>query len=559
MAVAVIGSGIAALACTKALLSRGVPVTVIDAGMTLGAERAAVVHRMQSTTPANWSAADVERVSENPSLYNGHVPHKLAFGSDYIYAHSHPAAPVSGNHHASPTLAFGGYGNVWGAAVLPPDPNDIKTWPIPHEDLERSYQAVFEWLPISGADDGLARAFPLHTKRALPVRICPQTAALLQDLDRMRHSDTLHGQARLAVSAAECRYCGQCLSGCVYGAIFNPADVFQQLVSNGQIDYQRGWVVKTVKENGRNVRVTARRLESSERHDFFFDQVFVAAGTINSTRIVLESLDYFGRPVLFKESQKFVVPLLRLPGAPIAWPQSITLPAVFLEMKLPALGGHWMHMQISATNDFVLRRLRMANGGWRAKLLNPLARRLMAVLCGLHSDHAGGLRATLVRPTENGDASLQLNETGLRRTNMHAKSHCNLLARLHRAFEASYRQLRRWRYRQDPRTTLAARCRCVLTQITPWKVTYSADRRAGGAFTSSIRRSCLPFQPRPPHFHLLRTHIELHRHARYSEKRHGDLDRIGAAFSNNDAGSVALPSLSALAMALLASSCAFGS
>ena len=46
---------------------------------------------------------------------------------------------------------------------------------------------------------------------------------------------------------------------------------------------------------------------------FLEDRVFVGAGAIGSTRLMLESMHLHGEPCVLKQSHKFVLPLLRRP------------------------------------------------------------------------------------------------------------------------------------------------------------------------------------------------------------------------------------------------------
>src|SRR5712671_3009558 len=81
----VIGSGPAGVSATHALLARGEPVTMVDAGLTLEPEREAVIGRMRQQTPAEWSADDVARIKEGMDAGASGVVLKRLFGSDFVY------------------------------------------------------------------------------------------------------------------------------------------------------------------------------------------------------------------------------------------------------------------------------------------------------------------------------------------------------------------------------------------------------------------------------------------------------------------------------------------
>lgn len=421
MRVAVIGSGPAGVACAKALVRRGLKVTVLDAGETVDEPRLAAIARLRQADRLRSTPEDLALLTANPTVRSGGVPRKLAFGSDFIYAYGRDAAPAVGPMAGIwPTFARGGYGVAWGGAMLPADDGDMQAWPIRRGDLEAAYRRVLSDLPLSAVEDGLAADFPLFKQDPSPLRLPLQAQDLARDLGRVarrtKHWTLVHGQARLAVRAAAteakdgCRYCGLCLSGCAYGAIYNPADDLDRMIRGGTVEYRSGLVVIAVDEIDPNVRVTMRRLASPERLFARFDRVFVAAGPVNTTRIMLESRRDFDRWVALKDSQKFVIPLMRLRRASLEWPNSNTLAALFLEAKLQPSHDRWIHMQISAVNDYVLKRfgLHEARGTWRRFFLMPLAERIMAAWCSLHSDHSGGVRIRLASAKRGAEHLLEI-------------------------------------------------------------------------------------------------------------------------------------------------------
>lgn len=411
MRVAIIGSGPAGAACALALAHRGIKPVMLDAGMRLDRARAALVEKLAALAPAEWDAGDVARLRENPTVRRRGIPRKLVFGSDFIYASDHPAAP---NKHdgvgASPTFAYSGYGAAWGGAMLPPDPADIYDWPVTPRDLEAGYRAALRELPLSAARDALEAHFPIYKSDARPLALKARAAALLEAIDRLRPREgemVVAGRARLAVRAIDdddgrgCRYCGLCLAGCVYGSIAGPSTIVERLRRQGMLQYRPGVVAKTVHDESNGVRVTCRSIDSSERFTERFDRVFVAAGAISTTRIMLESQDRLSQPVTLKDSQKFVLPFLRAPRFTLEWPNANTLADLFIEMRLASISAHWIHLQISSPNDYVFERMGILSPSFKRLFAMSAVERLMIAWCSLHSDVSSGLTLEL-SPTERG-------------------------------------------------------------------------------------------------------------------------------------------------------------
>ena len=409
MHAAVIGSGPAGTACARALLRHGVRVTMLDVGDDLDPGRQALVTELSQRPPSAWAPEQVAIATDNPTIESRAIPRKLLFGSDFFYAPDLPYWHTEAKGVAATTsFARGGFSVAWGAAMLPADDCDMADWPLKRKDLESSYRRVLGALPLSGVADRLATAFPLYHDRPAALALPRQAANLDADMGRAARpgpfSALLHGQARLAVQADDtperrgCYYCGICLSGCPINAIYTTADEIKRMSAQEDLHYLPGLVVETVKEVGQGVEVSFLRRADGTRGAMTFDRVFLGAGAINSTRIIMRSRGIFGRTVRLKDSQKFVLPFLRWSGDTIQWPNINALASLFIEAKLPSLSDHWIHLQVSTVNDMVLKRLKIfppERSRARRLLLEPALSRLMIAWCSLHSDHSSQLELTL--------------------------------------------------------------------------------------------------------------------------------------------------------------------
>jgi len=111
--------------------------------------------------------------------------------------------------------------------------------------------------------------------------------------------------------AEDCVQCGLCMTGCPYGLIYSASQTFDRLIRTGRITYYSGLLAVRVAQRGEGeVVVTALELGAKQRRDFTADRVFLAAGAIGTTRLVLGSLQQYKRPVALRESAQFVVPSL---------------------------------------------------------------------------------------------------------------------------------------------------------------------------------------------------------------------------------------------------------
>jgi len=420
MRVAVIGSGPAATATALALTNRGLRPTVIDVGTRLDSDRAALAAELAQRPRSQWTDEELHRISENPTIRASGIPRKLLFGSDFIYALDHPAAPTdAANAKISASFAYGGFGAAWGGAMLPAANCDIADWPVRRADLEPAYRAILRELPLAGANDDLASEFPLYKENPGLLDLPAEAAALLRDVTAANFDEgsrILAGRARIAVRPADdpggygCRFCGMCLSGCVYGAIAAPSEILDRLIAAALVEYKSGAVVKTVRQEGESVRVTFRTPGAGLREELVFDRVFIAAGPLGTTRVVLESRSWIGEGFELKDSQKFALPFFRRRRIPLSWPNTNTLAALFIELQLAGLSQHWIHIQVSAVNDYVLGRAGLLEPGrhWRRTAANILLERLMIGWCSLHSDHSSRLLLTLLEDKRGGEHILRV-------------------------------------------------------------------------------------------------------------------------------------------------------
>ena len=77
--------------------------------------------------------------------------------------------------HDRHVLWPGGFGNVWGAAMLPYTEHDLGSWPISYADLADSYRNVSRFVPMSADLDQLESLFPLYHDKVTTLTASEQT------------------------------------------------------------------------------------------------------------------------------------------------------------------------------------------------------------------------------------------------------------------------------------------------------------------------------------------------------------------------------------------------
>jgi choline dehydrogenase-like flavoprotein len=325
----VIGSGPSAAAVALALSEHpGQQVTVLDLGGRLEEERRAVRDRLASAQPVDWQPRDLDVVaakstgSELPTA----VPQKRTFGSAYPFRDRGQLRGISGTPGTNLDVvssAYGGFSTLWGAQIMPFSRSTFDHWPVSWDDMEPHYRAVLGEVPLAGDDDDLAELFPLLRPTSGLPPLGPRTAAVLRRYER--HRDALRtrgvtvGRARLAFHARECVRCGLCMSGCPYQLIYSAAQTMDRVRARPGVRVLDGLLVERIGQERGQAVASCRDVRTGQRSEFRADRLFVGAGGLGTTRLVLASLAAPPRRLELAESVQYVVPFLS--ARPVADPR----------------------------------------------------------------------------------------------------------------------------------------------------------------------------------------------------------------------------------------------
>jgi choline dehydrogenase-like flavoprotein len=409
----VVGSGPAGVSAAHALLDQGLRVTMLDAGFELEPQRKAAISALQQIDSSQWRGQRVEFLKENVAPDHKGVGLKYAYGSDFPYRGAEQLVPFRCDNAATaPSLARGGFSNVWGSSVLPYRAEDITDWPITLDELAPHYRGVLDWMDLSAATDDLAKLFPLYTDHPDPLRPSSQATALLQDMGRNRaalHQTGVHfGASRVAVRASArngkpgCTYCGLCMYGCPHELIFNSSAELPRLIGDPNFTYRSGVVVTRVEESGGQVRLSLARVpDGMPIESEPAERVYLACGAVSTSRLLLQSLDAFDQPITLRDSCYYLVPLVRFRGAPQAATEPLhTLAQAFIEITDPAVSPRTVHLQIYTYNDMYEGAIRKMLGpayGLAKGVINRGLGRLLVAQGYLHSDYSRSMTLTLQR------------------------------------------------------------------------------------------------------------------------------------------------------------------
>jgi hypothetical protein len=201
------------------------------------------------------------------------------------------------------SLATGGLSNSWGCGVAKYSAAEIKQFPFPKSDLELSYANVSLRIGISGkANDDMSEYFGLDDYAQPPINMDISHTYLSQNY--LKHKKKLNtqgfkmGLSRVAALSKDtanrkaCNLSGNCLWGCNRKSLYSSADELPKLRINVNFREHSGFIVENLDKKEGYWQVKGRDIIDNSYKVYKAKKVVMAAGTLATTRIVLQTLKY---------------------------------------------------------------------------------------------------------------------------------------------------------------------------------------------------------------------------------------------------------------------------
>ena len=404
----VIGSGPAGVSVSMALLRRGLRVTMLDVGRTMEKGLEAEIAKLRCKS--FLSEEDLDRLRGGVEVDASGVEEKKLFGSSYVNGVSEYFHVEKRNAWFYISLAKGGLSNLWGRNLMPLFRGDIQDWPLHEKSLNQYYSRVLEYVPLAGRKDRLEKLLPLYTYKPGHMELSGQASKL--DEYMHRHAQDLEdqgfsfGQSRLAACfdgswgrSDKCRQCGLCLYGCIYDDLYTSASTLDELCRDENFTYLSGYVVDYIEKSQNDLVIHTIKDENGSLNAFRAYKVFLAAGSIASTRIVLKSKKIYNVPVNFKVSDYYILPTFTLFSKGNVVEEALnTCCQYYLQLNDHAVDSRLITMQVYTYNDYYYKALKKATGIFFPLLQLPIRwflDRFVVVLCYLHSDNSAHMQFSL--------------------------------------------------------------------------------------------------------------------------------------------------------------------
>lgn len=405
--VVIVGSGLSALGAVSAAVDSGVRPLVLDVGERLPDFNEQTKRKLSSKVPSLWQPQEVSALLGNYPRFPSakFIPRKSLVGSHYMYRSLDQGKDTENSEYAAPySFALGGFSQSWGAAYSIPQSEDTNEWPIPREDLLLSLRNVLSGLFVSEHPSSHPR-FPNLATRSNPIPLTSSQKFLLQKLERASNSlsDGVAMPARLLTDMTRCHNCGYCGSGCVYDAIFRAETKINEMRSKGVIDYLSDREVVLIEEHAGSVHIVCRNVKTLDLERLVVDRVFLAAGCVSSSKILMSSSGIADARVTVKRSGGFIRLYLVKERLESHWPDTNTQSALTLGF---VHRNRWAHQQIAQANDLLFSYLRVpgrdAYKKSRSSVVSKfVAEQLIFVLSQLHSDFGSHYELQLTKDSNS--------------------------------------------------------------------------------------------------------------------------------------------------------------
>ena len=305
--VIIVGSGASGVHFAWTALERGHEVTMLD----VGHERPAPVApeadfdrlRTDLPDPVGYFLGPEARSVVYPSRsakYYGFPPSKA-----YVFAGTPGFRAAPQGFDPVTSFARGGLAEAWTGGVYPLNDAELAGFPFDAAALAPHYETVAGRIGISAEHDDLERFSAWSPQYQPAIETDAHTAHLLQRYDRAR--ERLHrqlgfylGRSRVATLSRDlddrraCGQLGRCLWGCPRESLYAPSYTLRRLRQHPAFTYVPGVLVDRFDYagSGELTRLVARPVAGGHPAEFTGDLYVLAAGTLGSSKIVLDSIHH---------------------------------------------------------------------------------------------------------------------------------------------------------------------------------------------------------------------------------------------------------------------------
>lgn len=328
--VIVVGSGPAGVFAAYSL--RGKNVALLDVGFTASSE-ARPNRNLYELREEGGHEAELNQSLIGPrfeSLVNLGLPTIGAYMSPklkgprmrFITEKPEPGEPRISPDGFDPVMSFakGGLANAWGAGVMRFTDRDLSGYPIAAKDLVPFYDEVTRTIGITGTDDDLTPYFGGAAGLQPPLPLSSLSVEFLaryqRSKARLNRKSVFAGRLRSAVLSKKLgdrtpyAFESQDFFFPNIPAVYHPGFTLDEMVKRQEVNYLPGYQVIRFEEMSDRVKVIVRNLKTRTLETFEAAKLVLAAGTLNTSKIVLESRNAVGTKLPILDNPVSFIPVL---------------------------------------------------------------------------------------------------------------------------------------------------------------------------------------------------------------------------------------------------------
>ena len=329
--ITIVGSGPSAVHFALSVLKKGHQVVMVDVGESrpdpVSPEQSFNQLKMGLRDPAEYflgRSFEAVTYPGTPGEYYGFPPNKR-----YVFL-------PPPNYHVeadgfSPLASFaqGGLAEAWTGGVYPFNEHEFRDFPIEYSQMQSCYSEVAKRIGISGLQDDLSAFMPMHDHILSPLNLDEHSEDLLQKYERKKsffrgRLNCVMGRGRLAAISQPglqrhaCSYRGRCLWGCPQDSLYTPSLTLEECKRYESFRYAPGRYAShfRIDQHGRASHLLVDRLDCAGREEWALDKLVLGAGTLSTSRIVLESVRQRDGTILtltgLMDNQQVLVPFVNL-------------------------------------------------------------------------------------------------------------------------------------------------------------------------------------------------------------------------------------------------------
>jgi choline dehydrogenase-like flavoprotein len=326
--VIVVGSGAAGAWAAYGAAQKNLNVLVIDAGLHPAPDRKLEknIFDLRANDSKQRDYLLGQKYESLHNVYQDYLSPKLK-APRYRYVIAEPDEHMhihKEGFDALQSYSLGGLANAWGAGTYRYTDFELQSFPYNQADLDPYYDTITTEIGIAGQADDLTDYFGSLQGVQKPLRLDRQAQHLLNTYTkkkkRFQKKGITLGYPRIAILSEDlgkrkaCQYDNLSFWQPQLPAIYSPAMTMEQLIEDNKVTYLDNRLVLKYIENESEVSVEVLSLKDKSLEIIKGKKMILAAGALNSAKIVLNSNDDFETQLPLLENPTSLIPFV-CPGA----------------------------------------------------------------------------------------------------------------------------------------------------------------------------------------------------------------------------------------------------